>query len=891
MLKEWWTFLLYALARGLVSLRYRLELTGEENIQERKGLLFLPNHTAEIDPVIVMALLRKKFRPHPLVVEYFYYAPALHFLMRAAGAIPLPAIEGAANAWTAKQIEKLQKQIKEGLEKGENYLIYPSGKLKVTGVEVLGGASFVHSLVQQAPSAHIILVRTTGLWGSTFSKGITGKSPDLKKSLQDGLKILLKNGIFFTPRRTVKVELACAPADLSKKTERKDFNGYLEEWYNRYPEKEEKRTLVSFAFWKEEFPEVTYKEEKKEGQKETEVPKEVQEKIFGQLAHMTGRGAGDIQRSMHLSYDLGLDSLDVAGLYTFLEEQFQIADVTHGELQTVEDLLAAAMGAKKEEQEKEEPPFQWPEEPTRPPVLPPEGETLQEAFLRCCDRMGKRVACIDQLTGLLTYPKFKRAALVLSQKIRALPGDHIGILLPSTSAVYLLIVASLLAKKIPVMLNWTAGERALNHALKVTNLQVVLSSLRFLRKRDIGELGEVGDHILPLEEVRVSLSLKEKIGGLIDSWKNARALLRDLKLNQLKKEDTAVILFTSGTESLPKGVPLSHHNLLSNHRAGLPCVDLKASDILYGVLPPFHSFGFSITGMMPLIIGLRVAYAPNPTDSKGMAKDIARWKPTLFCCAPSFIKALFKVADPAKLASLRLCVSGAEKAPQELFDFVAKLGEGHEMIEGYGITECAPIVTLGPLHQPPKGVGKPLPGIELRVYDEEKKQILPSKQEGEICICGPNVFQGYLGTPKSPFIELEGKRWYRSGDRGYLDEEGFLFLSGRLKRFVKIGGEMVSLGGLEEELLRLSAEKGWAPKKPGKEGAPLLAVTVKEKETDKPLIILFTTFDVSKDDINNALRTSGHAKITKIDEVRRLDEIPLTGTGKTHYSRLDELTN
>ncbi|MGE5196360.1 MAG: AMP-binding protein, partial [Anaerolineae bacterium] len=370
------------------------------------------------------------------------------------------------------------------------------------------------------------------------------------------------------------------------------------------------------------------------------------------------------------------------------------------------------------------------------------------------------------------------------------------------------------------------------------------------------------------------------------SLKKPKKLLHKLDLAQIKAEHTTVILFTSGTESLPKGVPLSHGNILSNQRAALSCADINADDVMYSVLPPFHSFGFSATGLLPLLAGLRVCYAPDPTDGRGMAEDIHHWQATLFCCAPSFMRALFTASDPNLLQSVRLFVGGAEKVSEELFEEVAALGSGHELIEGYGITECSPIVTLNRQGHPKRGVGQPLPGIELIVIDPETEGTLALGQEGEVCIAGPSVFSGYLGGLSSPFITRLGRRWYRSGDRGYLESDGSLILTGRLKRFVKIGGEMISLGGLEEEILHLAKEKKWTSFPT--EGPPL-AVSAVEQEMGKPLIILFATFDISKDEVNFALKESGYGRLVKIAEVKRIEQIPLTGTGKTHYRLLDEL--
>ncbi len=881
---------IFWIARRLLALRYRIRVEGLDALMKdsrtsRGGILFLPNHPAEIDPPIVSILLEMHLSVRPLVVEHFYYAKALRFFMRITRSLPLPALDVSPNPWKAKQVEKRVKEIQNAIQAGENFLIYPAGKLKQQEEEVIGGASFIHTLLQSSARPQVVLVRTTGLWGSHFSRALTGQVPDFGKTLWTGFKILLRNGIVFAPRRKIKVEFEFAPADFPFEGSRLEVNQYLESWYNRSPDK---LYLVSDCLLKKRFPKVAREQQEKERHMLVEVSPELEREIFLHLAQMANRSPGEIKPEMSLSLDLGLDSLDVAELYAYLDERFDVTEIPFGALQSVQDVLQTAAGVKSAHQrssDKKVKKFAWPQEKMRPLPMQPVGESLQEAFLMICEKMKDRVACADDLSGVFSYKKLQRTALVLSLYIRRLPGEQIGIMLPASTITYTLVLATLLAKKIPVMLNWTAGVRSLNHASHLTKLQTVLSSRRFLSRREIGELGEVDEKIVLLEDVKDSLTWKDKLHGLFLSLLSPKRLLKKLKLTAVKKEDVAVILFTSGTESLPKAVPLSHNNLLTNQRAAIASIDLTEEDLFFGVLPPFHSFGFSITGLLPLLAGLKVAYAPDPTDSHGLAFEIARYKPTLFCCAPSFIKGLFRVANPNDLRSIRYFVSGAEKAPQELFQYVKNLGAHHEMLEGYGITECAPVVTLTPPHRPPIGVGRPVPGVEISILDPLDK-ILPIGEEGEICIFGPNVFAGYLGHPTSPFVEIEGKRWYCSGDRGYLDKEGNLILSGRMRRFIKIGGEMVSLSGLEEEILKLAKEKRWLEQEDDK---PVLAISVREKEADKPLLILVTTFAVDKERVNSALREGGFGRIVKIHEVRRIEEIPLTGTGKTHYRLLDEM--
>ncbi|NGX39226.1 MAG: Bifunctional protein Aas [Chlamydiae bacterium] len=869
--------LFYIVLRCLLSLRYKIEVKGLSNIpKSMKGILFLPNHPAEMDPQIMMQIFWPSFRPRPLAVEHFYYQKGLRFFMDMVRALPLPTMD-FANKWKVRRIEKLKQKLIEELDQGENFLIYPAGKLKRTPDERIGGASLIPDLLKERPEVNIVLVRTTGLWGSMFSCALTGMSPDFGKSLRKGFKTILKNGIFFSPRRKVTVEIELAGETFPRKGTRAEINKWLEKWYNK--DGPEPLKLVSYSLWKEELA-VQQTPAQAGFLEEVVVPEEIKEQVLASLSKMTRRKPEDLTPLLHLSHDLGLDSLDVSQLYIVLEERYDVEGLAFGQLQTVGDLLQAAAGAKKEltpaVQRKKK--SKWPKEGKRKSPLIPEAQTLAEAFLITCERMGKATACADNMAGVLSYQKIKRSALVLSRKIQEMPGDHIGILLPASTTAYVVILGVMLAGKVPVMLNWTAGPRSLEHSANVTGLKVVLSSFRFLSRLESGDLGEVDDLLVLLEEFRREISLGDKLKGLFLSFLGKKKLLSKLKLSQ-NENDTAVVIFTSGTESLPKGVPLTHRNILYNLRAALSAVNILPSDTLYGVLPPFHSFGFSVTGFFPLIGGIRVCYAPDPTDSRALANDIEHFKPTIFCCAPSFVQGLLRVASEEQLESLRMIVTGAEKAPADLYGAM----EGRIFLEGYGITECSPIVTMEREGESNRGVGRPIPGVELMVIDPETGSLA---DEGEICIYGPNIFAGYLGEDRNPFIEMDGKRWYRSGDRGYIDRDGTLILTGRLKRFVKIGGEMVSLGGIEDDLRAISQEMGWAPKKPA---GPYLAVVARGIESEKPEILLYTSLDLVRELVNSALKKKGVGRLVKIAEVKRLEEIPLTGTGKTHYRLLDEL--
>lgn len=871
--------------KGVIALRYRVKIEGLREVRKalkgKGSILFLPNHPGEMDPIILFTYLQPIFKPHSLAVEHFYHLPGVSFFMNLARAIPVPNFETTVNKWKLKKINEAGEKVIQMMKEGENFLVYPSGHLKRQGHEMVGGSSFAHRIATECPNVNIVLIRTTGLWGSRFSRALTGELPDFWNLLGWGIKTVLKNFIFFTPKRDITVHMELAPADFPKKASRREFNNYLETWYNQYEGEAttEPLKLVSFSPWKEVLPEVLTHEKTDREKQDFHLPQSDKDQICLKLSEISGIPIDKINEDSELSHDLGLDSLDVANVGAFLSEIYSAPPFPPSELKSVYDLYEVAAGVKESDKP---PPSEdvkgWPKEEARPGVMAPKSETFQDVFLEVCKRMGKSIACGDANSGYLTYERLRLGVFVLAEKIKALPGDYIGILLPSSVGAYLTFLAVLFARKTPVMLNWTTGVRTLNFSAEFLNIETVLSSRKFLDRMADLDLGVLEDHMVLLEDLKKEIGLGDKLKGMFKS-KTTRSF------NGVNKDDPAVILFTSGTETHPKAVPLSHENILSGHRSTHEAIELRKDDILLGALPPFHSFGLVVTGLLPLFSGLPVFYAPDPTNAGAMASDIERVGVTLTALAPSFFRNLFASCEKEQLKSMRLFVTGAEKAPPELFTYVESLGS--IMLEGYGITECSPIVTLCRMGKPCVGVGEALPHVELCTINPETDELLPDGESGEVCIHGPNVFNGYLGDDvPDPFIELNGKKWYRSGDFARIDEEGNLIFQGRLKRFVKIGGEMISLTALESELNTIAREKRWCA--PDADG-PQLALSVRERESDRPLLILYATFTLTKEVANEAIRDAGFGKIVKITDVKYLREIPLTGTGKIHYRKLDEM--
>jgi len=882
------------LLRALFSLRYRVKIKGLDQLKferVKEGVLFLPNHPALIDSLFLYFLLWPHFRMRPLVVEYIYRLPLLKPIMKLIRGIFIPNFDTSINQLKIKRAQEAITVVAEGLKKGENFVLYPSGRLKNSGKELIGGSSGAHALVQECSDVQVVLVRTTGLWGSIFSRALSGSTPNLSSVLWRGMKTILKNGIFFCPRRNLEIEFEVNPKDFPRKSSRLEFNQYLERWYNRYPDSKGKLReseplyLVSYSFWRKDLPTIAQVKKKSVEDLSISIKESTQVKIKEEICRILENPKLEIAPDKNLAMDLGMDSLNIAELIAFLSKHYDVGEIHPEDIETVQDIWEIAEGARKVET-----PAQaqghayWPVEYGRPPLMLPEGGSLAEAFLNTCDRMGGFACCGDDLTGVLSYKKVKRAALVLSLYFRKKPEKHIAVLLPASVGAYVVILALQLAGKVPVMLNWTLGPRYLDDMMEATQAQTVLTSWRFLERLSYVDFGSAVDKIEFLEDIRQQLTLFDKLRGLYLSFQSVSSILRALDLKNIQPDDPCVILFTSGTEASPKGVPLSHRNIISNQRSAMQCIDIQGSDVLYGVLPPFHSFGFSVAGLFSFFCGIRIAFYPDPTDGFALAEGIDRWKATLFCSPPSFLKGLFATAKNEQLKTIRFFITGAEKALPELYARVEGLKTGARLIEGYGLTECAPILTITRSNIPPTGVGSPLPDVEVCTIHLENTTLLPEGSEGEICVRGPNVFKGYLGNPRNPFIEIEGKQWYRTGDIGYLDPQGNLILSGRLKRFTKLGGEMISLGAVEEIITKELLNQGKISP-----DIPSLAVCSDERVPGKPRLVLFSTIALQEEEVNDILKQQGMSRLVKISKVVLVEEIPLLSTGKTNYRQLQSL--
>jgi long-chain-fatty-acid--[acyl-carrier-protein] ligase len=340
----------------------------------------------------------------------------------------------------------------------------------------------------------------------------------------------------------------------------------------------------------------------------------------------------------------------------------------------------------------------------------------------------------------------------------------------------------------------------------------------------------------------------------------------------------AMVLFTSGSERAPKAVPLTHDNILSEMRATAPFIGLTQRESMLGFLPPFHSFGIAAGILLPLLGGMRVVHHPDPTDAASLVRKIVAYRTTMLIGTPTFVGYIVDRAKPGELDSLRLILVGAEQCLPSLHERCHKLAPAGLLLEGYGITECSPVVSINrPAANRPGTVGQPLPGLNVCTVDVETEDDLPPGQCGVLWVSGPTVFPGYLGHDvPSPFRARHGKCWYVTGDLAEIDAEGYIHLAGRLQRFLKAGGEMISLPAMEEPFARHF---------PPTEEGPRVAIEGMESDSGRH-ITLFTTDPFSLAEANSLLQKEGFQGVMRLDEVRRVQRLPVLGTGKIDYKEL-----
>ncbi|QDT68013.1 Bifunctional protein Aas [Planctomycetes bacterium MalM25] len=504
-------------------------------------------------------------------------------------------------------------------------------------------------------------------------------------------------------------------------------------------------------------------------------------------------------------------------------------------------------------------------------------------MLRACARGRFRRKVIDSTGATLTGGQLLTKALVLKRLLErhvlAADEQRVGVLLPPANGGVVVNAALALLGRVAVNLNYSASEEVINACVRAAGLKHVLTSEKVLDK-----LGVTLDcETVQLEGFKDKVTLGDKLAGAIGAYATPVSMLESrLGLLSIDLDDPVTIIFTSGSTGVPKGVVLSHRNLVSNIRAFEQAVHLDENDVLLGILPFFHAFGYTVTLWAPLMLDINGAYHFNPLDARQVGKLAKNAGATILLSTPTFLRSYIKRVPKEDFASLEVVVVGAEKMPIPVADaFEKKFGV--RPVEGYGATELAPVAAV---NIPPSrsrtdeedlregSIGKPLPGVAARVVDPETREELPTDAEGMLEIAGPNRMVGYLDD-EAKTAEVVKEGWYITGDMARIDPDGFIHITGRQSRFSKIGGEMVPHLRVEEEIQELLADED--------EELQLAVVTgVPDEKKGERLVVVHLPIDQSPDEVVAALRTKGlpNLWIPSADCFMEVEELPLLGSGK-----------
>ena len=406
-----------------------------------------------------------------------------------------------------------------------------------------------------------------------------------------------------------------------------------------------------------------------------------------------------------------------------------------------------------------------------------------------------KLAVIDKTTGKnVTYSRALIGALILSSKYRKYDEGFIGIMIPTSAGCALATVGALMSGRIPVMINYsTRAEESAKYAQKKCKFKTIITSRALLEKISC----PVVDGMIMIEDIMESVTTGEKLKAALKTKLPVNMILKSIHKGD--ENDTAAILFTSGSEKDPKAVPLTHLNISSNIENFGGYVNITESDIILSNLVFFHIFGLTVNLWVPFFYGMTMVSYANPLDFQTISRIARDEKPTLMVGTPSFFWGYLQKSEPGDFKSLRLMVAGADKCPDALREGYRNK-HGVTLLEGYGATETSPVISVNS-HEfnRPGSTGKVIPGVQVRLVNFETGEECKTREVGKIFVKGDSVMKGYYDDPELTADALVDG-WYNTGDMGFFDEDGYLWHAGRFKRFAKIGGEMVSLVKVENTL-------------------------------------------------------------------------------------------
>ena len=516
---------------------------------------------------------------------------------------------------------------------------------------------------------------------------------------------------------------------------------------------------------------------------------------------------------------------------------------------------------------------------------------LAEPCIRGLKRRPFATAVIDGLDhSTLSRSKLLGAAIALSRYLRKeFPDERIAIVLPASKGSMVANLAVTLADKVPVDLNFTMGRAANESCCKRASLRVAISATQFMeRLKDF----PWPERVLKLDELMPRMKRQIFFWWMMSILLPARLLLRLLKIPKEGGHKEAVLLFTSGSTGEPKGAVISHRNVVGNVSQFRQLLDATKDDAILASLPFFHTFGSTVTLWYPIIEGVRIVTYPNPLEATKNAALIERYKLTLLLATPTFLRGYLRKVEPDKLRSLRLVITGAEKLPLELAkNFEERFKQ--RVFEGYGLTETSPVVSVnlpepqstkpGEQVQPSSqlgSVGKMAPGIAAEIRHPETGAKLSLHESGMLWLRGVNIFEGYLHDAERTGDVLQDG-WLNTGDLGRFDEDGFLYIEGRLSRFSKIGGEMVPHETIEDKIvdsLDLS----------GRDERTIAIVGVQDEAKGEALVLL-SAVDIDLAELRSKLHDAGVPNLWIPKQVQRVESIPVLASGKLDLKKCNEL--
>ena len=510
---------------------------------------------------------------------------------------------------------------------------------------------------------------------------------------------------------------------------------------------------------------------------------------------------------------------------------------------------------------------------------------LPKKVIRAWRRRGRRVIAADTTGQKAGGRELLTRTLALRRLLRreVLNDDekYVATLLPPSVGGVAVNVALAFDKRISANLNYTVSSEVLNHCTQEVGIKHILSSQAFMEKFDF----KLDAEVVLLDSLREKITTADKLIAFIQAnLLPAFVLDRVLGLNSIDCDDLITVIFTSGSTGMPKGVMLSHANVSHNVDAIDRAVRLTADDTVLGILPFFHSFGYSVTLWAALTLGPRGIFHFNPLEAQVIGRLSEKYKATVILGTPTFLRSYLRRIKPEQFAHVNVAIAGAEKMPADLFDaFESRFGV--RVSEGYGTTELAPLVSVNipksrsaaiyQLDCVEGSVGRPVPGVAARIIDPDTREDLEANEDGMLLIYGPNVMRGYANRDDLTAKSVRDG-WYETGDIAHIDDNGFIHITGRLSRFSKIGGEMVPHVRIEHELSMMFAEGD------EDEEVRVCVTAVPDEKKGERLVVLHLPTGKDIGDMRKGLTNLGlpNIYIPSTDSFCEVSEIPMLGTGK-----------